>query len=207
MFRVVTVSREYGSGGGMIARSVAEKLQWNLLDRTLIAEVARAAQVTAETAGRCDEHVDSWWHRFNRGGIQSLALAGGITPGDARFFDAQTMAGFAQQVILKAAAAGGCVIVGRGAQCVLQDHEDVLHVFVYAPWAERVVRVRARAEGAEDVEELIRVTDRERANYIQTYYGSDWKDPHLYDMMLSSKFGIENAASIVVNAILGGAPA
>ena len=56
------------------------------------------------------------------------------------------------------------MIVGRGAQCVLQDREDVLHVLIYAPWAERVERVRARLKASQDVEELTRMTDHERAS-------------------------------------------
>jgi cytidylate kinase len=105
----------------------------------------------------------------------------------------------------KAAARGDCVIVGRGAQCVLQDREDVLHVLIYAPWAERVERVRARSESSQDVEELTRMTDDQRATYIRTYYGCDWKDPHLYHMMINSQIGTEMAACMIVNAINGGA--
>jgi len=203
MFRVVTVAREYGSGGGIIARMAAERLGWNLLDGALIGAVARTAEIDAEIAGRCDEHVDSWWHRFNRGGLWSAAIWAGIAPDDVQFFDADAIATYTRQVMLKAAATGDCVIVGRGAQCVLQDHEDVLHVFIYAPWAERGGRVRARAESAQDVEELMRVTDGERASYIRTYYGCDWKDPHLYHMMISSQIGTEMAAWMIVNAVKG----
>ena len=203
MFKVVTVAREYGSGGGIIARAVAQKLRWNLLDRALIRAVARTAQVDADTAERYDEHVESWWHRFNRAGLWSAAIMAGIPPCDARFFDAETMAGFARQVMLKAAARGDCVIVGRGAQCALQGREDVLHVFIGAPWAERVGRVRAGAQSSQDVEELIRVTDHERASYIRTYYGCNWKDPHLYHMMIGSQIGTEMATWMIVNAVKG----
>ena len=140
------MASEYGSGGGIIARAVAEKLQWNLLDRALVNAAARIAEVDAETAERCDEHVDPWWHRFNRGGVWSAAIMAGIAPDNARVFDAETMAALAREVILKDAATGDCVIVGRGAQCVLQDRDDVLHVFIYAPWPERVRRVRPRLE-------------------------------------------------------------
>lgn len=205
MFRVVTISREFGSGGSIIARKVAEKLRWNLLDRSLITAVARAAQVDAGTAERYDEHVESWWHRFNQGGIRSAAIFAGIAPDDAQFFDAETEAMFAAEVMLKAGARGDCVIVGRGAQCVLQDREDVLHVLIYAPWGERVERVRARLDGSQDVEELTRMTDHDRATYIQTYYGCDWKDPHLYHMMINSQIGTEMAACMIVNAVNGGA--
>ena len=207
MFRAITVSREYGSGGGMIARAVAEKLGWELLDRALIAEVARIVQVDAESVVRYDEHVDSWWHRLYRGGLLSFTLAAGIAPGDAQFCDAETMADFAKQVMIKAAERGGCVIVGRGAQCVLQDYEDVLHVFIYAPWTERVRRVWTRAAPNGDIEELIRATDDERARYIRLYYGCDWKDPHLYHMMLSSELGSEQVASMILEAVNAGVPA
>jgi cytidylate kinase len=207
MFKAVTVAREYGSGGGAIARAAAEQLRWNLLDRSLIKAVARSAQVDTGTAARYDEHVESWWHRFNQGGLRSAAIMAGIAPADAQFFDAETEAMFAGEVILKAAARGGCVIVGRGAQCVLQDREDVLHVLIYGPWAERVERVRERAQASENVEELIRLTDHERASYVRAYYGCDWKDPHLYHMMISSQIGAEMAAWMIVNAVQRGGPA
>jgi len=203
MFRVITVAREYGSGGGIIARMVAEKLGWNLLDGALIGAVARTAEVDTEIAGQCDEHVDSWWHRFNRGGLWSAAIMAGIAPGDVQFFDADTMAKFTRKVMLKAAVTGDCVIVGRGGQCVLQDHEEVFHVFIYAPWAERVGRVRARAQSSRDVEKVISVTDHERASYLRTYYGCDWKDPHLYHMMINAQIGTGMAAGMIVNAVQG----
>jgi len=204
MFKVVTVAREYGSGGGIIARMVAEKLGWNLLDGALIGAVARTAEVDSEIAGLCDEHVDSWWHRFNRGGLWSAAIMAGAAPCDVRFFDADTMATFTQRVIRKAAITGHCVIVGRGAQCVLQHQEEVLHVFIYAPWAERVGRVRERAQSSRDVEGLIRVTDHERASYLRTYYGCDWKDPHLYHMLINAQIGTEEATRMIVDAVRGG---
>lgn len=117
------------------------------------------------------------------------------------------MAALTRQVMLKAAATGHCVIVGRGAQWVLQDREDVLRVFVYAPWVERVERVRARAESGQDVEESIRVADEERASFIPAYYRGDWKDPNLYHLMISSQIGTEMAARTIVNAVRRGSRA
>ncbi len=201
MFRVVTVASEFGGGGGAIAQRVAEMLGWNLLDHALIPAVARAAQVDAETVARYDEHVDSWWQRFNRRGLWAAAIAAGSAPADAQIFDAETVAGFARRVIVRAAAGGNCVIVGRGGQCVLRGREDVFHVFVYGPWRERVRRVRSRVEPVPNIGDFIRQTDEERAMYIRTYYGCDWKDPHLYHMMASSEIGVENAACRIVDAV------
>lgn len=201
MFRSVTVSSEFGSGGAAIARYVAETLGWKLLDGALIAEIAQTAHVATETVARFDEHVDSWWHRFNRGGVKSAAICAGMAPGDTQFFDADRTAAITRQIIQKAAEEGECVIVGRGGQCVLQDRKDVLHVFIYAPWAERIERVRGRAAFAQDIEELIQETDRERESYVQTYYECHWKDPHLYHMMLSSTVGRGQAGWMIIDAV------
>lgn len=108
---------------------------------------------------------------------------------------------YAQEVIAKAAARGDCVIVGRGAQSILRDREDVLHVFIYGPWGERVSRVRGRLKPTGDAAELIRLTDRERAGYIRTYFKCDWKDPHLYHIMISSEIGLDKAAWMIVDAV------
>ena len=202
MFRAVTIEREYGSGGGMIAHRVALELGWKLLDHTLVSKVAQAAHVDTGVIERYDEHVDSWWHRLNRDGLQAWSVAAGVAVEDARFFDADRTAEIAQRCISEAASAGDCVIVGRGAECVLQGWSDVLRVFVYAPWEERIARVRARVEEGWDVEELIRDVERERASYIRNYYECEWKDPHLYHMMISSEIGIESAAATIVNSVL-----
>lgn len=205
MFRVLTIAREYGSGGGSIARRVAERLGWNLLDKTLVERIARAAQVDPELAQRYDERIDSWLHRISRkglwyGGFDAVAAFSGT-----QVFDAETMVALARTLIEEACAGGNCVIVGRGSQCVLQDRKDVLHVFIYAPWPERVARVRERTQAAADVESLIRTVDQQRAGYIRTHFGCDWTDPHLYHMLLSSELGDENVARIIVEAIQCGA--
>lgn len=204
MFRVLTVASECGGGGSTIAKMVAETLGWQLLDRELIEAVARTAQVDTDTVGRYDEHVDSWWHRFNRGGLEAAAIYAGVPSADARLFDAEAVAALTRQVISEAAEAGSCVIVGRGAQCVLRNRADVLHVFIHGPWRERASRVRGRLRSVCNVGELIRLKDQERASYIRTHYGCDWKDPHLYQIIISSHMGIENVAWLIVEAVLRG---
>ena len=126
---------------------------------------------------------------------------GGATPADVQFFDAETIAAITHEVIQRAASKGNCVIVGRGAQCVLRDWPEVLHVFVYGPWAERVARVQERMGNDSDAAELIRLVDRTRAASVRRYFGCDWKDPQLYHMMLSSQLGIENVASMITRAV------
>jgi CMP/dCMP kinase len=204
MFRVLTVSREYGSGGGGIAHKVAEKLGWNLLDRALVEAISRSARVDPSLARRFDERVDSWLHRVSRRGLWRGALEGAANVAETDFFDAETMAALGRNLITEAHSQGHCVIVGRGAQCVLQDRKDVLHIFVYGPWRERIARVRKRVPAAGDVEQVIRSTDKQRAEYIRFHFGCNWNDPHLYHLLISSELGDERAAEIIIQAIQGG---
>ncbi len=114
------------------------------------------------------------------------------------------MAALARNMIGVAYQEGNCVIIGRGAQCVLQERKDAFHVFIYAPWAERVARVCERLPGHKDVEELIRSTDRQRADYIRTYFGRNWMDPHLYHLMISSQIGEDQVESTIVEGLASG---
>ena len=161
-----------------------------------------AAQVDPEFVKRYDEHVEPWWRRFLAGGLRAACIQAGVTPADAELVDpAATMAIFTQQVIARAAVTGNCVIVGRGAGCVLQGRTDVLHVFVYGPWDERVSRVSKRVHPLQNIERLIRRTDRERASYIQAHHECNWKDSHLYHLMISSQIGDEEAARTILDII------
>ena len=201
MYRVLTVAREYGSGGGHIARIVSEKLRWNLLDKALVEGIAGSAQVDPDLARQYDERVDSWLHRISRRGLWHGGFEGVATVTGREFFDAETMAALGGKLITEAHSRGNCVILGRAAQCVLQDRKDVLHVFVYAPLAEKIARVQRRMPSAGDVEQLIRSTDQQRADFIRLYFGCNWNDRHLYHMLISSELGEEMVARIIVEAI------
>ncbi|MDR3702826.1 MAG: cytidylate kinase-like family protein [Candidatus Sulfopaludibacter sp.] len=197
----MTIAREYGSGGGAIAERIAKQLGWELLDRKLIEAIAQTADVDTEMARRYDERVDSWFHRINRGGLENVAIEAGAPPEEAMFFDAERMAAFAKRVISDAGARGQCVIVGRGGQCVLQNHPETLHVFVYAPWSDRVVRAARRVASQRDIEDVIRLTDQARARHIRRYFGRDWKDPQLYHLMIGSHLGDEEVVRTIIQVI------
>ena len=203
MFRVLTVAREYGSGGGLIARAVAEQLGWNLLDKALVEEIARSAQVDPDLARRYDERCDSWLHRVSRRGLWHGAFEGVAAPAGAAVFDAETMAALGKSLITEAHERGNCVIVGRGAQCILQNGQDALHVFVHAPRAGRIARLRRREPAASSIEQLMRSTDQQRADFIRLYFGCDWKNVHLYHMLISSELGEEAVAGLILAAISG----
>ena len=183
-YRVLTVNREFGSGGGRIAQTIAEWLGWKLLDRDIIDAIAYAAHVDSKVVRHYDEHVDSWLRRINQQAMRSAALAAGLELGENSVFDAQEMVKISQKIIEEAHTEGNCVIVGRGSQCVLQHKRDVYHVFVYATCQERVARLRSRLEKGANIEQ-------------------HWTNPHLYDLMISSNADEDSTARTILYAMTG----
>jgi Cytidylate kinase-like family len=202
-YRVLTVNREFGSGGGRIAQTIAGWLGWKLLDRDIIDAIAYEAHVDAKVVRHYDEHVDSWLSRFNRQAMRSAALAAGIEPGEDAGFNADQTVRLTQKIVEQAWADGNCVVVGRGAQCVLQHKPDAYHVFVYAPLKERIARLRSRLEKGANIEQRIRTVDGERAKYLQEYFGKSWCNPHLYDLMISSREDEDSTARAILFAMTG----
>jgi cytidylate kinase len=196
-YRVLAVSREFGSGGGRIAQSIAKQLGWKLLDGALIDEIACAAHVDAGIVSRFDEHVDGWLSRMNRQAMRGAALAAGVALEQEKCFDEDVMTDLTRQVIDRAYVAGNCVIVGRGAQCILQPRDDVFHVFVYAPMRVRLQRLRTRLEPGTHIEQRIREVDAGRAHYLKLRFGKEWHNPHLYDLMISSGEDEERTARVI----------
>jgi len=203
-YRVLTVNREFGSGGGRIAQTIAGWLGWKLLDRDIIDAVAYAAHVDSSVVRHHDERVGSWLRRLNQQAMRSAALAAGLELREGAVFDAEEMVKLTQRIVEEAYSEGNCVIVGRGAQCILQHKPDAYHVFVYAPLKERVLRLRARLEKGANIEQRIRTVDAERAKYLQEYFGKSWCNLHLYDLMISSHEDEDSTARIILNAMKEG---
>jgi cytidylate kinase len=200
---VLTVNREFGSGGGRIAESIAGWLGWKLLDRDIIDAIAYAAHVEKSVVRHYDEHVDSWLRRINQQAMRSAALAAGLELAEGSVFDAEQMVKLTQKIVEQAYSEGNCVIVGRGSQCILQHKPDVYHVFVYAPLKERILRLLKRLEKGANVEQRIRTVDGERAKYLQQYFGKSWCNIHLYDLMISSHEDEDETARAILYAMTG----
>jgi cytidylate kinase len=159
--------------------------------------------VDSQVVRHYDEHVDSWLRRINQQAMRSAALAAGLELGENSVFDAEEMVKISRKIIEEAYTEGNCVIVGRGSQCVLQHKPDVFHAFVYAPYLDRLTRLRDRLDKGIHAEQRIRIVDEERAKYLQQYYGKCWNNPHLYDLMISSRTDEEWTARAILYAMNG----
>jgi cytidylate kinase len=199
MFNVVTISREYGSGGGTLAEMLARSLGWKIVNESLVTEVAKRAKVDPEIAARYDECIDPWFHRLLKGlwqgGYEGLA-----TRVDTGIVDSEAMAKLTGEIIREAAEMGQCVIVGRGGQCLLRQRNDVFHVSLFAPRQERIQRMRARLSPGTDADRFMEEIDHRRAAYIQRFHGEDWKDRRLYHLVISSTLGLETLRDTILCA-------
>ena len=206
MFRVLTIEREYGCGGGPIAAELARQLGWKLWDHLLTEEIARIANVHPSAVSRCDERMDSTLYRlaktFWRGSYERSSPLG------SQVFDTDRMMAMMQEIMDKIGREGNAVIVGRGCPFFLREHPEAFHVFLYAPRAEKIRRIMADGHPREEAEELVDSVDRERIAYIKHYFNADWPTRSLYHLMLNTAVGNEPVVRTILNTmrLLEGSP-
>jgi cytidylate kinase len=200
MFRIVTIEREFGSGGGGIACELARRLGWKLWDRQLTSEIAKRAQVTESAVALCDERVDSRLYRmakaFWRGSYErSMPMT------SARAFDTDHMMAMVEEIMGMIAAEGNAVIVGRGGPFFLRQREDTYRVFTYASRDEKIRRMIELGKGREEAEDLVDNVDKERSAYIKHYFNADWPTRSLYHLMINTGIGDENVIATILNGM------
>jgi cytidylate kinase len=211
-YRVLTIDREFGSGGARIAQKIATWLGWRLLDGEFIAAIASAAQADPQVVSQYDERSNSLANRMAprtlRRTINPINPVNPIEPIEPAaersvFFDADRMTEITRKVVEEAHVKGDCVIVGRGAQCILQYKDDVYHAFVYAPFAERLHRLQLRLEPGANIEQRIRTVDQERAEFLLQRFGKNWVNPQLYNLMICSSENEDRTARVLLYAMTG----
>ncbi len=198
----VTISREYGSGGGEIARRLAARLGWRLVDHEVVAQVARELGMSLQEAADQDEQVESFAARL-LASLQAIEPVALPSPPLTQPRDAQAYHAAVCRVVRAAVAQGPVVIVGRAAQRVLASRRDVLHIRIVAPFERRVHYVSAR-EGLseEDAADRIQQRERARARYLQTFYGVRPEDPQLYDLVVNTGvLSLDQAVALAAQAL------
>jgi cytidylate kinase len=198
MFRLITIEREYGCGGGAIAAQLAEHLGWKLWDHLLTEEIARMAKVDSSAVRRCDEKMDSRFYRLAKSfwrGTSEHSSDG------SQAFDTDCMVEMMQEITARIAQEGNAVVVGRGAPYFLREHPDAFHVFLYAPRAEKVRRLVDDGSTQNEAEEQVDQVDRERIAYIKHYFNADWPTRSLYHLMLNTAVGNEPVIQTILSTM------
>src|SRR5437588_4105743 len=208
--RAITISREYGSGGGEIAARLARKLGWQLIDHAIIEQTADELGVHETEVEKYDEeYVESTRPGILDRIIEQLAPSAPMTGGGGVLIRPSSSAeGLAygatmRDIITAAATTGHVVIVGRGGQVLLADKRDVLHVRVVAPLEQRVAYV-VRREGldTEAARRRVQAKDQARTRYMQTQYRCQHEDPHLYDLVINTAvLSLDRAVDLICLAL------
>jgi cytidylate kinase len=197
VIRVISIEREYGCGAANIAQTIADRLGWKLWDQAITDEIAQRLRCKSELVKAREERCDSMFYRlikvFMRGSFEPR-----VDTADLELLDAEHLAVLFEKVVSEIAEGGNCVIVGRGAAWFLRERDDCFHAFLYAPYDEKMRRTMAQGESQSDAEQLLESVDRERAAFVRKYYGKEWPDRSLYNMMMNTKIGDD----AVVNTIL-----
>jgi cytidylate kinase len=210
---VITISRQFGSGGREIADRVCELLGYRYLDKLLMTQVAAEVGLSGqELADFSEEYpkVRNFLERLLRPGphgvvrvsVRSRDLTGAETL-SVKQLDESRCANLVRSAIQTAYKQGNVVIVGRGGQAILQKVPDVLHVRIEAPMGTRILRIQKR-EGidAEEARRLAIQQDQAAAQYLQRLFGIRWDDPILYHVLINTgKWESERTAQIIFNAL------
>ena len=200
MIRVITIEREYGSGGADIAKKVAERLGWKLWDQLLTSEIARLMDCDCRAVEEREEKRDPLTYRlfkaFMRGSHEGTQNAPRL-----KMVDADCIREVAERVVKGAAKEGECVIVGRGSAYYLQDRRDAFHVFIYAPFEHKVRRLQADGKSERRAAELAETVDRDRADFIKKYFDVEWPDRHRFHLMINSALGEDVAVETILNGV------
>lgn len=197
MIRVITIEREYGAGGGAIAKKLTDRLGWKLWDQLMTCEIARLANCERSEVEKREERVDPLYYRLLKS-VMRGSYEGSANLDRLNCLDAETIMRLTKQVTLQAAESGNCVIVGRGSQLFLSDRNDTLRIFLYAPREVKVKRLIAEGINPEEAEDLIDTVDKERADFLEKYFHVEWPNRSVYHGMLNTATGDER----VVRAIL-----
>ncbi len=196
--RAITISREYGSGGGEIASRLATRLGWNLIDHALVERAARELGTSQQEAEAHDEYTQGRGSRILNS-LLYLSPAPMVTASPEAFLSDEKYRETVNKLVRAAAAQGHVVIVGRASQVILAGLRDVLHVRILAPFDKRVAYVMQR-EGLDQhaAESRIQLKDQSRARHLEMVYHQKSEDAHLYDLVLNtSLLDLESAVEII----------
>ncbi|MGH7547040.1 MAG: AAA family ATPase [Gemmatimonadales bacterium] len=198
---VITITRQYASGGSDVARLVAAQLGWTVIDNEFVDEVARRAGLPAEEVAQREERAPGLLERLARTlavASPEMFIATATVPPVEQ--DEATIVKMTGRVIAEAAAHGRIVLVGRGAQAVLAQRPDALHVYVVAskPWRMKLAVERLGVDPGR-VQKVVDETDRQRDQYVKTYYGRHRQDVTNYGLVVNTeRVGIDGAVAVIV---------
>jgi len=200
MINLVTIEREYGSGAGDIAKQLADRLGWKLWDQQLTDEIARQLECERRHVEQQEERKDPLYYRLFKAFLRG-SYEGTQNTQVMKMADAESIRRASEKLVRAAAGGGNAVIVGRGSAYYLKDRPDSLHVFIYAPFEERVRRLQLRGKSREEAIHLAETVDLDRKAFIKQYFGVDFPGRQFFHLMINSAISDEAAVEMVLDGL------
>ena len=199
MIRIITVEREFGSGGGVIATKLAARLGWKLWDQLLTDEIARRLDCDRQEVAEREERTDPTYYRLLKAFLRG-SFEGNVNLPRLRLVDADGVRDMVQRIVLEIGNRGNAVIVGRGSAYYLANREDVFHVFIYGSLDDKVRRLQATGRSEKDARESVETVDHDRAVFIKRYFDLEWPARQMFDLMINSGLGDRIAVATILDA-------
>lgn len=200
MIRTITIEREYGSGAADVARKLADRLGWKLWDQALTNEIARMMDCPSRTVEEREERKDSLTYRLFKAFMRG-SFEGSLNAPKLKIVDADCIKDVTRQLVAGIAREGNAVIVGRGSAYHLHDRPDAFHVFVYAPFEDKVRRLRAGGKSEAEAVDLAETVDRDRAAYIKQFFEVDWPSREYFHLMVNTSMGDERVVETILHSV------
>lgn len=199
---VITIARQYGSGGKTIGEMLAKKLQIHFYDKELLRLASDESGINEALFANADEMEVSFikmnpFSQWLRGG---KGPDGPASPDSEEFTSMDNLFQYQAKIIQELAARESCIIMGRCADYVLRDYPNVLSIFVHAP-KDFCMEMAAKKHsmGEKELEKYIQTMDKRRAGYYKYHTGREWTDARNYDLCLnSSKLGFERCVEEII---------
>ena len=200
MIRVLTIEREYGSGAAEIAQKLADRLGWKLWDQLLTDEIARRLECASRHVEEHEERKDSLYYRLFKAFLRG-SYEGSLIAPRMKIADADGIRQISEKIVRTAGSEGNCVLVGRGSAYYLRDLPDAFHIFLYAPFEEKVRRLQQQGKSEEEAIQLAGTVDHDRAAFIKQYFGIEWPARHFFHLMINSTMGDEVVVQTVLDSL------
>lgn len=196
--RIVTIGRQYGSGGGEVGKKLAEQLGVHCYDKNILRMDSAESGIKESYFHLADERAGN---KLLYKIVSSLVPEQGAPSFGSDLVSADNLFRFQSEVIRKLAAAESCVFIGRCAEYVLEGEEGLVRVFLYADMEAREARIREKHLYEEkDLVKNIKRIDKERRDYHRYYTGRSWEDVGNYDLMLNTaRLGIDGTVNVILD--------
>lgn len=192
---VITIAREYGSGGKTVGEMLAKDLGFECYSREILKLASDVSGINEQLFAKADEKLNSRLFRVSK----KVYNGGLISPESDDFVSDNNLFNYQAKIIKDLAAEESCVIVGRCADFVLKDFDNVISVFIHAPRAFNLARAMERNSLTEkEMEKFMDKTNKYRGDYYRYYTGHEWNDARNYDLCLdSSKLGFQGCVEAI----------